>query len=65
MERKQGCCGPWTPLPDAPANATGTATYVNTGLLCNTSYAYRVWAFNAAGESAKANEAAKVTSACN
>jgi predicted phage tail protein len=61
VERKQGCCGAWTPLPDAPANAT---TYQSTGLACGTSYAYRVRAFNAAGNSAYANEAAATTSAC-
>ena len=64
VERKQGCCGPWTPLPDAPANSTGTATYESTGLACGTTYAYHVWAFNAAGASAQTNEAAASTSAC-
>lgn len=61
IERKQGCCGPWTPLPNAPANAI---TYQSTGLACGTSYAYRVRAFNAAGSSAPANEAATFTLAC-
>jgi hypothetical protein len=61
IERKQGCCGPWTPLPAAPANAT---TYQSTGLACGTSYAYRVRAFNAAGSSNPANEAATTTLAC-
>jgi hypothetical protein len=66
VERKQGCCGPWTPLPGASANSTGTATYQSTGLQCGgTTYAYRVWAFNAAGESAKTNEAARATLTCN
>lgn len=65
VERKQGCCGPWTLLPNAPANSTGTAIYQSTGLTCGTSYAYRVWAVNGTGESAKTNEAAKMTSACN
>jgi hypothetical protein len=64
IERKEGCCGPWTPLPDAPANSTGTATYESTGLKCGTTYAYHVWAFNAAGASAQTNEAAASTSAC-
>jgi hypothetical protein len=64
VERKQGCCGPWTSLPDAPANSTGTATYLSAGLQCATSYAYRVWAFNSGGESAKTNEAARTTPAC-
>jgi hypothetical protein len=61
IERKTGCCGPWTPLPEAPANAT---TYESTGLACSTSYAYRVWAYNAAGESGKTNEAARLTMGC-
>jgi hypothetical protein len=66
VERKQGCCGPWTALANAPANPTGTVTYVDTGLLCGgTSYAYRVWAFNGGGDSAKTNEAARATLACN
>ena len=65
VERKEGCCGPWTLLPNAPANSTGTATYSSTGLKCGTSYAYRVWAFNGAGESAKTNEAALFTLPCN
>jgi hypothetical protein len=65
VERKEGCCGPWTQLTNAPANTTGTATYQSTGLKCGTSYAYRVWAFNCAGESGKTNEAAKSTNACN
>ncbi|HVR07850.1 MAG TPA: fibronectin type III domain-containing protein [Thermoanaerobaculia bacterium] len=64
IERKEGCCGPWTPLPDAPANSTGTATYESTGLKCGTTYAYHVWAWNAAGASAQTNEAAAATSAC-
>jgi hypothetical protein len=64
VERKLGCCGPWTPLPDAPANPTGTATYTSGGLQCGTPYAYRVWAFNSGGVSAKTNEAASATSAC-
>ncbi len=66
VERKQGCCGPWTPLADVAANATGTAISYSTGLQCGgTSYAYRVWAFNAGGTSAKTNEAARATLSCN
>lgn len=65
VERKEGCCGPWTPLADAPANSTSTAIYQNAGLKCGTSYAYRVWAFNTGGDSVKTNEAARTTNACN
>lgn len=62
VERKQGCCGPWTPLSPTLANAT---TYQSTGLQCGTTYAYRVWAYSGACESAKTNEAAAATSACS
>lgn len=65
VERKEGCCGPWTLLQNASANSTTTAIYQSTGLKCGTSYAYRVWAYNSTGESAKTHEAAKMTSACN
>lgn len=61
IERKEGCCSPWTLLPSASANAT---TYQSTGLECGTTYAYRVWAFNGAGESAQTNEAGTATQAC-
>ena len=64
LPTRPGACGPWTPLPDAPANPTGTATYQSTGLKCGTTYAYHVWAFNAAGASAQTNEAAASTSSC-
>ena len=61
IERKQGWCGPWTSLPNAPANAT---TYQSTGLALATSYAYRVRAFNAGGTSGYTNEAATSTLGC-
>jgi predicted phage tail protein len=61
IERKEGCCGPWTLLPSASMNAT---TYQSTSLKCGTTYAYRVWAFNDAGDSAKTNEAGTTTQAC-
>lgn len=62
IERKQGCCGPWTEIATLPANYT---TYASTGLTCNTTYAYRVWAYNTAGASGKTNEANNTTSACS
>jgi hypothetical protein len=62
IERKQGCCGPWTEIATLPTNST---TYASTGLTCNTIYAYRVWAYNAAGASGKTNEANNTTSACS
>lgn len=61
VERKQGCCGPWTLIATVGADVE---THQNGGLACNTTYAYRVWAYNAAGDSCKTNEAAKTTAAC-
>ena len=61
IERKQGCCGPWTLVMTTGPNVK---TWSNTGLSCGTAYAYRVWAFNAAGNSCKTNEAGTTTSAC-
>ncbi|MFY9823205.1 MAG: hypothetical protein WAM82_17615 [Thermoanaerobaculia bacterium] len=61
IERKQGCCGPWTLVATVGANAT---TYQSSGLACNTTYAYRVWAYNSAGDSCKTNEAGSTTSSC-
>jgi endo-1,4-beta-D-glucanase Y len=62
IERKQGCCGPWTQVAIVVAN---TETWGNTGLQCGTTYAYRVWAYNGAGDSSKTNEAAATTSTCS
>lgn len=39
-------------------------TFTDTGLQCGTTYAYRVWAWNGAGTSAKTNEAGQTTTAC-
>jgi hypothetical protein len=61
VERKEGCCGPWTEIATLPANST---TYQSAGLTCNTTYAYRVWAYNTTGSSGKTNEANSTTSAC-
>jgi hypothetical protein len=55
IERKVGCCGPWTEIATVGPNVT---TYTNTGLTCGVDpYAYRVWAFNTGGVSLKTNEA--------
>lgn len=62
VERKEGCCGPWTEIVTLAANST---SHQSTGLTCNTAYAYRVWAYNASGSSGKTNEAAGTTSACS
>lgn len=61
VERKQGCCGPWVLIMTTGPNAT---TFSSTGLACNTSYAYHVWAYNAGGSSASTNEAATTTFSC-
>ncbi|HSS52085.1 MAG TPA: hypothetical protein VLX28_24345 [Thermoanaerobaculia bacterium] len=61
IERKQGCCGPWTLVATVGANVTA---YQSSGLTCNTTYAYRVWAYNSAGDSCKTNEAGSTTSSC-
>jgi hypothetical protein len=62
IERKEGCCGPWTPVATVGANVK---TYQSTGLTCATTYAYRVWAYNSAGDSVKTNEASAATSSCS
>lgn len=62
IERKEGCCGPWTEIATLPANTT---IYQSIGLTCNTAYAYRVWAYNAAGNSGKTNEAGSTTVSCS
>ena len=62
IERKEGCCGSWTPV---AAVGPDVMTYQNTGLTCGTTYAYRVWAYNAGGDSGKTNEAGTATSSCS
>lgn len=62
LERKEGCCGPWTLIATVGANVE---TYESTGLKCGTTYAYRVWAYNSAGDSGKTNEASATTSSCS
>jgi hypothetical protein len=62
IERKTGAAGPWTLIASVGAN---TITYRDSGLAANTTYAYRVWAFNAGGASGKTNEANTTTSTCS
>ncbi|HWM93707.1 MAG TPA: DNRLRE domain-containing protein [Thermoanaerobaculia bacterium] len=61
IERKQGCCGPWTQVAIVGADLE---TWSDSGLQCGTTYAYRVLAYNSAGNSGKTNEAAATTSSC-
>ncbi|MFB1489357.1 MULTISPECIES: fibronectin type III domain-containing protein [unclassified Thiocapsa] len=57
IERKLDT-GAWTKLVDVPASST---SYVNTGLIAETTYHYRISAFNGAGYSGYSNEASATT----
>jgi alpha-tubulin suppressor-like RCC1 family protein len=57
IERKTGA-GSWSQIATVGANVT---SYSNTGLAANTTYTYRVRAYNAAGDSAYSNEASATT----
>lgn len=57
IERKTGS-GNWTTLTTVAANVT---SYPDTGVVENTTYTYRVFAFNASGDSAPSNEAVVTT----
>jgi len=59
IERKIGSTGAWSLISTVSA---GTVTYLNTNLAFNTSYYYRVRAFNAAGDSDYSNEISASTS---
>jgi uncharacterized protein len=54
IERKTGSAGAWSQIAQT---AAGVATYLNSGLVTNTYYYYRVRATNGFGDSAYSNEA--------
>ena len=58
IERKAGASGSWSQI---AMPASGATTYQSTGLSANTSYYYRVRAYNSAGNSAYSNEVSATT----
>jgi titin len=58
IERKTGVAGTYAEIATVGA---GVTTFSNTGLGVNTRYFYRVWAFNALGNSGYSNEADRFT----
>ncbi len=60
VERKTGSGGTYAQIATTSPNV---ATYSDAGLTANTSYFYRVLAFNSDGDSAYSNEASSTTSA--
>jgi len=58
IQRKTGANGTYVQINTVGANTT---TYSDTGLLGNTTYCYRVRAFNSAGDSGLSNEACATT----
>jgi len=63
IERCEGSgCGGFSPLATVGANVK---TYSNTGLKASTSYTYRVWAYNAGGDSAQSTPPVSATTLCS
>ncbi len=58
IERKKGSSGTWSQIATVGANVT---SYNNTGLTANTTYIYRVRAYNSVGNSAYSNEDGSTT----
>jgi hypothetical protein len=61
VERKEGCCSPWTRIALTAANVT---RFDDHNLRPCTTYAYRIWAFNEQGESARSQELGRTTLGC-
>ncbi|MGA2179987.1 MAG: immunoglobulin domain-containing protein [Verrucomicrobiota bacterium] len=60
IDRATSLSGPWTTVATVPAPLT---TYLDTGLQASTTFYYRVWAYNAAGDSDYSNIAGVTTPA--
>ena len=58
IQRKTGSSGSWSTIYTTSANET---SYQNTGLSANTTYSYRVYAYNSTGNSGYSNEANATT----
>ena len=61
IRRSQVAGGPYTEVGQVGANATGTATFEDTGLTDSTRYYYIVVGINANGESESSNESSALT----
>jgi Putative Ig domain/Bacterial Ig domain len=63
IERRGGSSAEFGPLTTIPSDGTAAPVYKDDTALPNTAYAYRVRAFNGAGQSAYSNDASVVTPA--